>query len=246
PNYIAPWGGEYTPIPLAISAFPEKSKSVLDIYNSYCKYLQNQGKQKEIAALRSIVLKYLVPACGGSTLKGKKASNTEINTGISYLEQTSIEQLYNAIELVKSQFEISGVESQKRYTPRSKLKAWIDWAKSEGYFSKIEARQQPQPVFNTFYKNGVRRKRKKPGKKLHENRCPVHALCAKKFSDDYINPNLKQQIEDYKAWRLSNDVRPGAIVTEEEQLLQILGWLHRYENVPLEQLSFECLITKSP
>jgi hypothetical protein len=250
PHSIAPWGGEYISTALPSSVIEvlesqEKEQTADDIYSSYCQHLQASDKKSNISNLQSVIVRYLVPACSNIVSQGKKASHQEIQAAMNYLKQISLEQLYNAVELVDLQFEKLGIESSKRYTFRSRLKAWINWADDQGYFNKIKQPQKPQPVFNTFYKNGVRRQNKKPGIELHQSRCPTHALCAKQFPNDYINPSLQQQIESYKAWRLSNDVRPGTVESEIEQILQLLGWLHRYENISLDELSFEGIITKS-
>ncbi|WP_392476914.1 hypothetical protein [Nostoc sp. C110] len=250
PHSIAPWGGEYTPTALPSSVMEilevkEKEQTADDIYSSYCQHLQANNRKPNISSLQSIIIRYLIPACGGIVPPGRRASHEEIQATMNYLNQISLEQLYNAVELVELQFEKLGIEGSKRYTPLSRVKSWIDWADEQGYFNKIRQSQKPQPVFNTFYKNGVQRQKKKPGIELHQKRCPIHALCAKQFPDDYINPYLQQQIQTYKAWRLSKDVRPGAIKTEEEQILQLLGWLHRFESISLDELSFERIIAKS-
>lgn len=250
PHSIAPWGGEYTPTALPSSVIEvleveEKEQTADDIYSSYCQYLQANNRKANIPSLQSIIIRYLIPACSGIASPGKRASHEEIQATTNYLKQISLEQLYNAVELVELQFEKLGIESSKRYTPRSRVKSWIDWTDKQGYFNKIKQAQEPQPVFNTFYTNGVQRQKKKPGIELHQKRCPTHALCGKQFPDDYINPYLQHQIENYKAWRLLNDICLGTIKTEEEQILQILGWLHRYESISLNELSFERIIAKS-
>ncbi|BAZ34080.1 hypothetical protein NIES4074_65940 [Cylindrospermum sp. NIES-4074] len=245
PLSIAPWGGELTPTPLPMGVADDKLPTALDFYNSYCDYLQKNDKAGEIPSLQSIIIRYLVSSYGGASPSGKRATPAEIEAGINYLKNISIEQLQNAIKFIEPQFELLGVKESNRYTPRSRIKAWIDWINSQSDFGNvnINSPQQKKPIFNTFYTNGIRPPKQKPGMKLHENRSPVHRLCAKVFPDDYINKSLEKEINNYKAWRLSNDVRKGAIDNEEEQILQALGWLHRYEGVPLEQLSLECLIS---
>lgn len=242
PLDIAPWGGELIPTLLPNQNVEEALPSALDYYNRYREYLQSTGSESEVNFLQSTLIKYLVPAYGGSSPSGKRATPAEIEAGINYLQEISIEQLQDALQLIEAQFELLGVKNGNCYALRSRIKAWLDWHSSQGDFAFLS--QQPLPEFNTFYTNGIRQKQPKPGRELHKNRCPVHKLCAKAFPDDYINPLLEQEIKDYKAWRLANDVRPGAIATEEEQILQALGWLHRYEGIPLEQLSLECLISK--
>ncbi len=245
PHSIAPWGGEYVPqdVPSEIMELEViEQQKVFEIYNSYCQHLQTSGKNSQIQPLQSIIVRYFVPVCGPH---GERANDAESQNGINYLKQISLEQLFNALELVESHFEILGTEIQKRYEPRSRLKAWIDWAKDQGYFKTIEQIQKPKPIFNTFRKKGLPTRKKNPGMELHRKRCPVHTLCAREFPDDYINEDLQQQIEAYKAWRLSNNVRPGGLATELSQILQLLGWIHRYEGIPLNELSFENVIAKS-
>lgn len=250
PHSITPWGEKYisTALPSSIIEaleVEEKEQTADDVYSSYCQHLQASNKKSTISNLQSAIIRCLLPAYSGIVPRGKKASHQEIQAAMNYLKQISLEQLYNAVELVELQFKKLCIESSKLYSYRSRVKAWIDWADDQGYFDKIKQPQKPQPVFNTFYKNGVRRQKKKPGLELHQKRCPTHSLCAKKFPNDYINPSLQEQIEAYKAWRLLKNVRPRTIKIEEGQILQLLGWLHRYESISLDELSFERIITKS-
>lgn len=161
---------------------------------------------------------------------------------MAYLKQIASDQLGNAVDAVETEFEQLELRSEKCCPIRSRLKGWLHWYIAQ---SPSKAEQALQPIFTTYHTSEVPYQQPKPGAELHKKRCSEHALCAKKFPEDYINDDLQTQLEDYEKWRLSNDVTPGSLKTEKEQILQLLGWLHRYENVSLDELCFERMITKS-
>lgn len=247
PNSIAPWGEEYvSPEVLNAEAVTkEKQQTLWDSYEEYLEYLKQSNKKRQIDLLQTLIIRYFIPACGGPAPTDAKATIEEIQTGLSFLQENSANVLSNAMTLIEAEFERLNLPTTKRYSLRSRLRAWLNWLANQGYDCIAEQKKQkPKPVFNRFYTYGVRRKYKKLGIKMHENRCPTHALCAKQFPGDYINLNLQQQLNAYEKWRLSKDVRPGSIQTEKEQILQLLGWLHRYEEVPLDELCFERMIAE--
>jgi hypothetical protein len=169
-------------------------------------------------------------------------SPIEIQQGLNYLKEVSPEEFFNSIEQIETTLEQFKVEPSQYRSLCSRLRGWKQWIVEQDAPVREEILQLE---FNTFYTNGIRKERKKPGRHLYENSCPVHALCAKRFPNDYINSKLQKQLDEYQKWRLANDVTPGSIENEDEQILQVMGWLHRYEHIGLEELCFERVITRS-
>jgi hypothetical protein len=246
PRSLAPWGGHLLPDALLNLEVGEKQWSAFESYQNYSQFLEESDKQVEIASLQTVVIRYFIPACGGPLPTHKRLTSTELQAGLDYLHKISHEQLQNATETVNQEFERLNISLSIRRSLRSRLKGWVNWFMKQEEPQANDKKQVVKPEFNTFYTNGVRRPRKKPGAKLYKNHCPVHALGAQQFPDDYINPYLQQQIDNYAGWRQFNDVTRGSLKTENEQILQLLGWLHRYEHVPLDKLCFESMITNCP
>jgi hypothetical protein len=242
PKLVAPWGGEY----LSQVVNPEQGKqerlSAFECYQSYHEHLKQSGKLQESNALQTAVVRYLVPASGGPVPTHLRATAQEVQSGLDYLKQIALAQLSQTINAVDVEFDRLELSLEKRRPIRSRLRGWLNWYLAPNV---NEVDQELQPIFNTYHTNGVQRQQAKPGAELHEHRCPTHALGAKKFPKDYINAGLQTQLEDYETWRLSKKVTPGSLKSEKVQILQLLGWLHRYEKVPLDTLSFEHMIAKS-
>jgi|GEM_PF-1257209 len=243
PNSVAPWGGEVLSQEMLGVITQEKQQTLFEYYEEYCRHLEESGRLTEINALGTALVRYFVPGCGGPAPIHARATANEVQAALAYLKTVPLDQLSKGTELTEAEFDRRKVSLEKRRPIRSRLRAWFNWAmERDGKTVEIE---EFQPVFNTFYTNGVKREFKKPGMELHEKRSPVHKLCAKQFPDDYLNDGLQEQLNTYKQWRRDNEVTPGALHTEEEQILQVLGWLHRYESIPLSELSFEHLITRN-
>jgi len=213
----------------------EWSYTSLQIYEAYCDHLRAIDKPNGVGKIQSAIIRYLVPVLGGPSPKSARTSPDEIKAGIAYLEKVPVEQLKDGCTQADIDRKI-----------RAELKGWIEWAEKQRYFEPI-ASPSEEIEFNVFRKVGEHRteKRHRPGAKLHEKRVPVHRLCAKRFPDDYINEILADQIDAFFAWWQSQGATKATRKSAEEHLMQLLGWLHRYEGIPLEILRFESAITKS-
>ncbi|HEY9728760.1 MAG TPA: hypothetical protein V6D50_20105 [Chroococcales cyanobacterium] len=211
------------------------SYTSLQIYEAYCDHLKAIDKPNGVGKIQSAVVRYLVPAMGGPSPKSTRTSPDEIKAGIAYLEKIPAEQLKDGC-----------TEADIDRKIRTELKGWLEWAESQRYFELV-AFSTEEIQFNLIRKVGEHRTKKRhtPGAEMHERRVAVHQLCAKQFPDDYINEALDSQIRNFWEWWQSEGAVKGTIDGTEEQLMQLLGWLHRYEGISLEELALELLITKS-
>lgn len=252
PDRVAPWGGDHISPRMITDLEAAESvilpKTVAQSYQDYCQYLEQANTTGTVKSFQSAVIRYLVPACGGSRLQGNKATQDEVQAGLAYLQFISLKQLDNMADLLEVEFESVELGAQHRRSVRSRLNSWLQWHIEQGY-SPTET--EPEPEFNTFYTPGVVRSLKRYGREIYRsNENAVHTLCAREFPDDYVNSRLKRQIEEYKQFRLRTTsnragIAPGTLKTELEFIYQVMGWLHREEGVPLEKLRFQALITVS-
>jgi hypothetical protein len=211
------------------------SYTSLQIYEAYCDHLRAIDKPNGVGKIQSAIVRYLVPAMGGPSPKSARTSPDEIKAAIAYLENVPAEQLKDGCTKADIDRKI-----------RTELKGWLEWAESQRYFD-IVASPSEEIQFNLIRKVGEHRtkKRHRPGAEMHEKRVPVHQLCAKQFPADYINETLDNQIRSFLQWWKSEGAMQGTLNSANEQLMQLLGWLHRYEGISLEELRLELLITKS-
>lgn len=71
----------------------------------------------------------------------------------------------------------------------------------------------------------------------------TYRLGAKCFPDDYFNTKLLADIEAFREFRSRKlECSAATIKKESEKLNQILGWLHRYKEIPLEELRLSSII----
>ncbi|MBW4422022.1 MAG: hypothetical protein KME13_22880 [Myxacorys californica WJT36-NPBG1] len=247
PNAVAPWGGKsplQTELPSQQTVQPEQC-TLFESYQSYRQDLEANNKTQEANSLQSSVIRYLIPAYEGPVPKSSRATSADVQAGLDYLKLIALNQFEQATDLIEVYFDRLDVPSSSRSAVRSRIRQWQEWCANQQSQSVEDKSQEAEPVFNTFYTPGKSRQRKRPGQKMYQEKCPTHALGAKKFPNDYVNSHLQLQINAYIEWRRSNDVTPGSIKTEVEQIYQILGWLHRYEGLCLDELKFECIATKS-
>ncbi|MGI0488793.1 hypothetical protein ACN4EK_25565 [Pantanalinema rosaneae CENA516] len=244
PHSVTPWGTP-TAFPICPSD-PAKTQTLKDYYERYSQHLQSAHLTAGLDLWQSALVHYFIPACGGPAPVHERLTQADVQAAIDYLDTLRLPYLMNAQTLLNLELERLQLTPAQQTEIRMHLHGWVDWICHQLGITYSSDNAAPEPVFNTFRTPGSARPRQKPGAQMQAKRCCDYALCAKKFPNDYINPKLQQQLQDYQQWRLDNNVNPGGYVVEAEQILQVLGWLHRYENVALEDLCFEQFITKSP
>lgn len=247
PHMLTPWGQprETLTVPPSSPAHSTQAQPLKDYYDRYYQYLASSNQKPALDLWQAAIVRYFVPACGGPQPASNKVTVAEVQAAIEYLETLMFPYLIGAHTLLDLEFERLKLNKAKRNKIRLHIYQWVKWVCDQFGISDSIEQAAPEPIFNTFRTPGTLRPRQKPGAQMQAKRCCDYALCAKKFPNDYINPKLQQQLDAYKKWRLENRVNIGGYLVEEEQILQVLGWLHRYEKVPLKELCFEQFITKS-
>ena len=221
-------------------------QTLKDWYDRYAQHLKSNNQKPDLDLWESALVHYFVPACGGPTPSSQRLTTAEQQAAIAYLATLRLPYLIDAHTLLNLELERLKLNPVEQAKIRHPIHQWVNWVCAQIGMSVPSENAVLEPIFNTFKTMGSSRSRQKPGANMQAKRCCDYALCAKKFPTDYINPMLQQQINDYQEWRLKNNVNIGGYRVEAEQILQVMGWLHRYEHVPLEELCFERFITKSP
>lgn len=229
------------PVPIGEVFYPKGEATALECFHDYRLSLS----PKSASAFQSVMVRYAIPALGGPQIAGTKAQPDDIQAALDFLERVPLEVIQTLMPDTKAYLDTLDVADQNKRSYLSQIKTWLEWAVQEGYFGSVA---EPTITFRTFSSRPVPLQPCPSGQAMNQNQAPVHKLGAKIFPNDYINDYLAQQIQDYRNSRANKRGRPvtkGSLDGEVEKILQMMGWLHRYEGLPLEDLCFETLISVS-
>ncbi len=221
-------------------------RSVLEIYEEYYATLNASAR----ANLRSAIVRFFVPGIGGNAPKGDKATKEEMEAGIEYLKQVTIEQLENSLSIMDGVFDKRGIKRGERYRLRSPMNQFVEKAREWGYFNSYE------PTSQEGEKPKKRRNRKGEGPRQKirhgQSRKKPYTLMARYSSgknqgeliypEDRINPALASDLEEYTKWRTLSGCSSGTIKKEIKYIYQDFGWLYRYIGIPLDELRLTSIV----
>jgi hypothetical protein len=235
-----------------------KISSPLNLYSIYTDYLAASEGVNNDKMLTSVLVRYLVPAFGGPSPKGKRATSEEIKLAIDYLQQLTPNHLFQAPQVLEETFEKYEVDKNNRRIFRSILKKFVEWSERKGYFKQTEKSTKIKNLDQINHiqfrqANGKARKdwsissnhgrvHKKPYRLMGRySGCYKGELV---YPDDYINSELEHEINEFEKFRREHhNCASGTISKDLNTLYQFLGWLHRYKGLPLEELRLTSIIS---
>jgi hypothetical protein len=215
------------------------------IFESYLEHLYEIDRVAAARKIKSIVIRWVIPALGGPVPTGKRANTEELEEGLRFLEKVIVGEIWN---IYNQKYEI-GKSRQELNTNRHAFREMVDWACVKGLImaQERETEKTQEKIDFDFYKTVPTQmmvKKKRPEKfTLGKVSKDLNALCPT-ANVEYINSIFEGQIMNYKDWRLSKGVAPGGLRGEIENILQIAGWLYHHKNLPLDQIRLESFIHK--
>lgn len=93
----------------------------------YYAYASRNKEQSCIGPTKSVFTRYVVPALGGNTPTGRRASSTEIENANIFLDGIPAEKIRNLVELVKVWQEEQGI-CQNTRRELSLIRKFVDWS----------------------------------------------------------------------------------------------------------------------
>lgn len=235
-----------------------KTSSNINLYRIYTEYLaQAQGVNND-RMLTSVLVRYLIPAFGGPSPKGKRATGEEIKLATDYLQKLTPNHLLKAPQILEESFEKYEVDKNNRRIFRSILKKFVEWSEHKGYFKetvKSAKTKNSNPINQVQFRLPDGKARKDWS--ISSNHGRVHKqpyrLMAKHggrkkdqliYPDDYVNPELEREIREFEKFRREQqNCAEGTIGKDLDSLYQILGWLHRYKGLSLAELRLTSIIS---
>lgn len=248
-------------------------KGAAELYEEYLATLTQRTERSDFK--NAIARFFVPAVGGPMLFFNTPVTAAEIEAAVDYLRHhVNSSQLLESSAIASVALDAYDLSQTQKTRIRTTLKKFRDWCQEQTYlplphevppvpWDDDETRDLKPIQFNTFYTNGNNRlyekvddpetgeskmrKRREltPGVEQYNKSAPAHTLGAKVFPGDYINDYLKQQLDDYTAWREFEGIRPGSIKSEVRQIKQFLGWMVRYKNVSLADLRFESFITKN-
>lgn len=233
------------------------TKTIFDIYSDF----QASNTKVNKLAVRSVMHRFLAESWGGQAPLGTKATNEEVFSFIELIKTLPATKLIGSMEVLEQEFIKRGVDKGNSKSYRSAYKAFLTWAESNEYYELIEKEVEPlsrRKLFKSHVKGNARVKVYPNDSCNHgKTRKQVYALIAKYasgnnkgkliFSDDYINSTLEKEIKLFEEYRKEkHGCSKATLDLNIRYIYQMLGWLHRYKDVPLENLSLNLIVTFIP
>jgi len=139
---------------------PKTIKELLELY-------QGTMKPNDFSATLSTLTRYGVPAMGGLSPKSSRASSSEIEAALRFLDEKSIWLLDGLEQKQEKYFEEVKLPADKRYLPRSISKKMIDWARKQGFLTPKAPNQEKVIYRHTRVpKNPVQKSKKSNSRQL--------------------------------------------------------------------------------
>lgn len=186
--------------------------------------------------LQTALIRYTLPGWGLPHPRTSRVSAKEIQAARTFMKKISLEQLNNALEVQANVYEQLEVPSSSQRTYRHALKKLLKFCDDQNWWHS-ELKVERRPLKKKDYAKDVRTTQRK--------RQEYYALGAVK--GDAIPKALQKQLQDFEEF-LSKDLKqaPTSVKWALQGAYQGLGWLYRYENVPLDELGLETLIQFVP
>lgn len=251
----------------------KKDQSAFDAYSRYIQDLRlSDHSANADRVLTSLMIRRVVPLLGGPTPTGERATQVEKQAMLDFLMTISAAYLNELPELLEKAFSSQEKGSLRR--ARSIIKKFHSYLKTWGYFHKkeevkksrheiLEENQHKKNQFHSptgqarkdwhnkngrHFNNRYDRKKRKPyalmARKPVNTRGNKHTIQI--FPEDYINKNLEKDLTLIKKYQKRQNLDKFTIEKYRKNIMQILGWLHRFRGIDLEDLRLTSIINYSP
>ncbi len=221
-------------------------ESKISIFDAYIEYLQQNLSSNVDKMLNTVFMRFLIPAWGGKPPVGVRATNKDLNSALDFIKSKPISLLDNADSLLENSLSKQEISLSNRRVYRSILKGFLDWLKISKQISEPENILEKQENI-TDVGFGF-----KKGKGFYSSpNCSYHGLKRKEpyallsHKEDYLNKVLVKELTDFENFRKKEGCSKGTIGLDLRNVKAMLGWLHRFKNIPLEELSLTKIIHPS-
>lgn len=199
----------------------------------------------QISLIRSTVLRVLTSGWGGPVSSKSRMAEVDRAAALTFLESIEIGALLQAEAALEQGLKSLGIAVSNHKVYRYNFRQWVDWLQEQGWLSPQAVMLPPltggQPIgtFANRYKHrATGRMRRERFKDLRSQK-PAYAL-----RDSEVPEALRLELEAFSKFR--RDLEPETLKVYLGALMRLLGWRHRFEGMPLENLTLVKLIPFVP
>ena len=219
-----------------------------DIFTAYAAFLLAEGRKADLANTQTTLVRFTIPGWSNVYPASKKSTADEVTKSLAFLSQVTAAQFKEALSVQEQVFNHLQLDKSHRRKTRSPLTRMMAWAETQGYFGSTapESETTQKGAEVTLRLSAPKGQRSKRAADIRLRSTPARKPYALGTQPgDYINDGLQKQLDGLVTY-LSNGRRQTTIKKNLQASKQLLGWLHREQNIPLDALSLESIVPFSP
>jgi hypothetical protein len=226
-----------------------KPVSLWDAFVLFGSFISTQESKKKANSILgqtlTALVRFTLPGLGYSTPQGRKLTRSEVAAAQEFMKGLPVNCLSKLTDAQEQVFDQFQVAPASRYTYRCRLHTFLTWAESQLWSPRSSKKlvQNLSPCKKHGYGNTK-------GKCVTTRRL----LSPYALKSTEISKSLQSELDEfvrflsaeYYPGRKCQPLRPRTVKRYVERILTTLGWLYRFQKVPLEKVNFDSLIPKVP
>ncbi|MEG4280526.1 site-specific integrase [Microcoleus sp. MON1_C1] len=237
-----------------INTVPQSWAEVYSLYEQDFKAKNLKAKNQGLALLRTAFFRYTLPKYNLPFPKGKKLTLVELNAAWQLMKQIPTHELKNALSYQDQVFSALKCKLSIGRTYRMHLTKLILWSQQQSWWnwavivSEKDREKRCPKMRNT---RSFSKDKPRVTKRLINRGCPNFQYTLK---PEEISPDLQQEFDLFLKFqtalvgnrnRQDQALRPVSAMAHVTAAKRQLGWLHRYQGIPLDELNLKKLVAYS-
>ncbi|HLO51444.1 MAG TPA: site-specific integrase [Kamptonema sp.] len=236
---------------ILINSIPQSWAEVFRLYEQDYKSKNLNNQKSHIALLKTSVVRYVLPKYGLPFPEGKKLTSVESKAAWQLMAQIPTHELKNALIYQNEVFIAMNCTLSICRTYRMHLKKLFSWCQQQSWWNwAVLATEKDREKRCPTMRNKRSISKDKPRVTERQlNRDSPNFQYSLKPSE--ILPDLQQELDLFFKFqtapvgnrnRQDQALRPVSGMGHVKAAKRLLGWLHRYQGIPLEELSLKKLV----
>jgi hypothetical protein len=230
-------------------------RSLFDIWLLYQSEISATQSQTEadatLSRTKTALLRFTLPGWGLAVPKGSKMTALETEIALNYMKNISLEKFQDAYQTQQKVFYSQKVSSNSQRTYRAALRKLLEWCELMPWWSKSMSisdkrfsskKQQQQSVVDARVTN--RQYKNNNGEQIQPYRYGLGAV-----KGDVLPESLQEELRNFQQFRIDPNglnsarvVKQSTVELDFKHIRLILGWLHRFRDVPIEEMSLKQMV----
>lgn len=225
----------------------EEPKTLGDAYTLYETHLLSIGNTALLAQTKTAVIKYTLPGLGFEIIHQDRLSYQAIQNGIKFMYTIPIANFVNALNIQKKVYSSfsDSVSSATQRNYRCVLKKMLDWFSEQRWWATAMRHNSGKYAPLIRNRRGSQQSSIRAYRSTERIKQQSYAL-----KEEQISSSLKEELQTLYAfltepsWHCRQDkaIRDISANSLLQQVLKILGWLHTYKNIPVQELSLSRIV----